>query len=120
MVEKILCSCTDANFQELRARPRIMSFKSGNKTNTPLAEQEMCIQEIRIHRGEGLIAGPDHTERASFPSPPPPARSKAFLTPRVHSQLQNHSEEGLTIHPEARQEKAGAGQVTVGLLGQMS
>lgn len=37
VVDKILPSCSDSSFQELKARPCIISFKSGNETNSPLA-----------------------------------------------------------------------------------
>ncbi|MXQ85800.1 hypothetical protein E5288_WYG016378 [Bos mutus] len=40
--------------------------------------------------------------------------------PHDHPQQQNHTEKRLTIHTEARQEKAEPRQITVGLLGKMS
>lgn len=70
-------------------------------------------------RGKGWLWD-QTTHLASFLLPPPHSWSKAFLIPMSTSWQQNHTEQRLSIHQETWQNKAGARQVTVGFLGQMS
>lgn len=79
----------------------------------------MCCRRLWFTEEKGWLW--DQTlQMASFPLPPPLSWSKPCLTPHILPQQQNHTEQKPTIHTEASQEKTGAVQVTVSLLGQMS